>query len=185
MFTFLKSSQMLLEDVVASGTLPVASPTNFDKELTASYEAVAARLGVAITPSKSATPFRDWLAKGGIPSYDHNKVQRYLDRELGHNRGAGQWGWRRARTNDRIPHRRFCAAPFLEQQYRKPIPLPVLLTMERIVTKFPAAQFFISDALTRSEQEAIRMALRDPFLLAIVGDEWHIVERWDEPRFRP
>lgn len=62
--------------------------------------------------------------------------------------------------------------------YAKPVPLPVLLTIEAIQQRVPDALFFVSD-------EARRMPERvDPFLMVLVAGERYIVERWDEPSFR-
>lgn len=62
--------------------------------------------------------------------------------------------------------------------YSKPIPLPVLLTVENIQHRLPEACFFISDEAQRMTQPV------DPFLMVLVGNERYIVERWDEPNFR-
>ena len=61
--------------------------------------------------------------------------------------------------------------------YDKPVPYPVLVTVDRIKARFPATDFRISD-------EAIRQAtVKDPFLMVIHEDRRYIVERWDEPGF--
>ncbi|MBU6430224.1 MAG: hypothetical protein KGR26_14505, partial [Cyanobacteria bacterium REEB65] len=64
--------------------------------------------------------------------------------------------------------------------YKKPIPMPVLLTVREISKAFPSAQFFVSD-----EASEMPGAPKDPFLLVRLHGENFIVERWDEPGFVP
>ena len=54
----------------------------------------------------------------------------------------------------------------------------MLLTVKAIVDAVPGAQFFVSD-----EMQGQRIP--DPFLMVVVAGETFIVERWDEPAFRP
>lgn len=62
--------------------------------------------------------------------------------------------------------------------YSKPVPMPVLLTVQRIVEKFPEAKFYVSDKAN------VQIEPRDPFLLVVHLDQQYIIERWDEPSFR-
>jgi hypothetical protein len=60
----------------------------------------------------------------------------------------------------------------------KPIPYPVLLTIDAVVQAFPMVRLFVSDEM-REE------AIPDPFLLVKLGRDEFVIERWDEPAFRP
>jgi hypothetical protein len=65
---------------------------------------------------------------------------------------------------------------FLKEQYRRPIPLPVLLTIEKILTEVPDAHFYISQS---ADENA------DPFLNVTGRNCCHfIVERWNEPNYQ-
>jgi hypothetical protein len=60
--------------------------------------------------------------------------------------------------------------------YNKPIPMPVMLTIDRIESLYPSARFYVSDIRD----------VKDPFLAVTVdgADTFFVIERWDEPSFR-
>lgn len=64
--------------------------------------------------------------------------------------------------------------------YAKPVPMPVLATVARLLEKVPDAKFFISDETTLAER------FKDPFLAVQLpgSEELYVIERWDEPSFR-
>lgn len=65
------------------------------------------------------------------------------------------------------------------ETYGKPVPIPVLRTIQRVLEIEPKARFFVSDETSLAER------FRDPFLAVQLpgGDELHVIERWDEPSF--
>ena len=62
--------------------------------------------------------------------------------------------------------------------YGKPVPYPVLLTVDRIRSQFPTAQFRVSDDAPLQGD-----VVKDPFLMVSYGGSSYIVEKWDEPGF--
>jgi hypothetical protein len=86
----------------------------------------------------------------GLPVYKRHEVANYLDREYGqcqHERPT--WGWRPMRAAD-------AQGPRAEvkkndeiltgfDSYEKTRALPVLLTVQVLLTEFPTAKFFVSD----------------------------------------
>ena len=56
------------------------------------------------------------------------------------------------------------------------IPIPVMLTIDRIESLYPSARFYISDIRD----------VKDPFLAVTVdgADTLFVIERWDDPNFR-
>lgn len=142
--------------------------------------------------------FRQTLAEAGLRRYDRKAVAAYLDHLWGCARTipiAGQfsnrhvpWGWRPLRVADVTDGAgSMIFSPTNTNRilvgvepYNKPVPLPVLLTVQRLLAAEPSAKFYVSDLLQEHEQPANR----DPFLMVVVGGEAFIVERWDEPSFR-
>lgn len=98
------------------------------------------------------------------------------------------WGWRPARSRDASQTDAGWGHVALSgpnghiqgyvRQYDKPIPIPVLLTMERVADKFPDVRMYVSDELDPRE------FVRDPFLMVVHLGKRYIIERWDEPNYR-
>lgn len=142
--------------------------------------------------------FRQTLAAAGLRCYDRKAVAAYLDHQWGRARWVRDdsgfnsrhrhipWCWRPLRDRDRVETHLIFGVSETDQllssvaPYNKPVPLPVLLTVQRLLAAEPAARFYVSDQLKSHEQPANR----DPFLMVVVGGEAFIVERWDEPSFR-
>jgi hypothetical protein len=118
------------------------------------------------------------LVDENIRVYDYGKVCRFLDRKLGK-----EWKWLPLREIDRqeFPGGTWshevegAKRYFGETRYNRPVPLPVLLTVQKIVEKVPEARFFVSGI----ERDA------DPFL-CVTTKLLHVtvIERWDEPDYR-
>jgi hypothetical protein len=113
--------------------------------------------------------------------YDYAKVAAYLDeqcRQLEEKRKPGEfhsyeWRWH--------PIREYWSVySWLPKQsnevYNKPIPPEAFPTIERILSHYPEALFYVSDIRN----------FQDPFLAVTVkgADKMHVIERWDEPSFR-
>lgn len=176
--------------VVADGRdgLRKEEPTGLSADEYAEYQRVATKVGFAPRGLKS-NELRQYLRDAGIRVYPMDAVQKYLNGKYGEadgQRGA-KWVWKPLRSADGLSihgawqsgHLVNGAVAREQAPYGKPVPLPVLLTVERIADKFPDALFFVSD-----EYDA--PPIGDPFLAVVYGEDSEpvIVERWDEPVFR-
>lgn len=150
----------------------------------AEYAALAAELNVE---AGALERFRGLVRERGISVYDRAQVQEYLHVKYGIPPGdltqRVVWGWRPLREDDRIDDWGLAEANGAVQPaarpYIKPIPFPVLLTVKAIVDQVgPAARFFVSDDMHGER-------IPDPFLLVMIEGHEFVVERWDEPAFRP
>lgn len=152
-----------------------------DMALLKQHAALSERLGV---PSLSRgellrAQFEDALREWGLRIYDPVQVRAFLKSHYGR-RG---WGFRPLREADRRKDRRWWDDDSRgqiqdgAQIYNKPIPYPVLLTVERVSQRFEEARFYVSDERRASD-------VRDPFLLVLIGGHEYIIEQWDEPNYR-
>jgi hypothetical protein len=192
MFEFAVTTAGLSAAVDRTKTVPVVVAPTSDDSFQEDYTRIASKLGVSRTPTQDGFPLKAWLGAAGIACYGEVAVQHYLQRVLGRNSQTyntlhQSWFWRSVREQDHERPRRFAGAhvgPVIiihsGATYAKPIPYPVLLTMERVHDQFSNATFYISDHYTSDEKDA----LRDPFLLVVVDSERYVIERWDEPSFR-
>jgi len=112
-----------------------------------------------------------------IHVYNGSQVVNYLDKELG-----DTWQWRGLRDSD-VEHlagwsqdyKNARDVSFSDRKYNGAIPLPVLLTVKKIMKAVPEAHFYVS----ATEEDG------DPFLsVAHRNSPTYIVERWNEPGFR-
>lgn len=163
------------------------NPGVLDSDIMKEYNRVALKLGVSARVSEKPTKLAQTLRDLMIPVYDQAKVEEYMDRQAASK--IQQWGWyplvHRSILDAVLPIRRVSATAWPHSrgamqrtQYAENIPLPVLLTAERISDACGSdAEFFVA-AFTLSP---------DPFLgvrLKSNPSEFFIVERWDEPSFR-
>jgi hypothetical protein len=174
------------------------------------YEGLSLKLGVSIGKSpKVQVRLRAFLAEQGIPVYDQEEVEEYLDRKVA-KIGAKKhfWGWFNVRVGDRsevaynrISPQRFLTdyyhrqyqrrglrmvanGSLLDRLYRDRIPYPVLLTAEKIEDQFGKdVSFYVASVALVSDY--VKPVPVDPFLAVVVPpNTWYIIERWDEPGFR-
>jgi len=153
---------------------PMAVTTE-EEEFQAEYQRVAKKLGVEIfaIPGKDLENF---LREEGIPVYSQAKVEAYMDKK-------GFWSWFRMRGRDqsrvipRTDNKNTSMGRANGMYYPNAIPIPVLLTAERIVDKFGDSVGFYVAAIDKHP---------DLFLgvFHYQTGEFFIVERWDEPGFR-
>jgi hypothetical protein len=160
--------------------IPTRGPVGVDlstNELT-EYIAVADRIGIK-SGAVIQERLRHCLRDENIHQYNNRQVVEFLNEKL----GKDKWHWRGMRQCDvdelsdgwgmTINGQRIS---FSDNVYDDKIPLPVLLTIEKIQKVVPEVNFYISTAGLPDE---------DPFLLVTkrnIGT--YIVERWDEPDFR-
>lgn len=121
-----------------------------------------------------------FLHDENIHVYDNKQVVEYLDQELG-----SDWEWRGLRQADvnelgATGKWHTTGGPrevmFANRPYRGAIPLPVLLTIQKVQKAVPEVCFYISSPKGNDG---------DPFLMLTtryMGP--YVIERWDEPSFR-
>jgi hypothetical protein len=156
----------------------VAEPDGPD----ATYLALAAKLHVGNAAILEAKLERVLHAEM-IPVYEYAKVTAYLDHLVAKRnyeevnvKGPwfrSEWSWFSLRKGE---HKGIREAKVVKPVYQGAIPLPVLMTIDKIQSQLPEARFFISQV----------KEVPDPFLaVSVPGSEklW-VVERWDEPGFR-
>ena len=165
------------------GNEPVRAPQVSAAAVTdlpdAEYVRLSQRLGVNQIPLQ-VVELTKVVHEMALGIYDYRSVVNYLDAQEQHinsDRTAWrryEWNWhpiRSAREFGRSRPERVSM-----DLYNKPIPYPVLLTIERIESRFPKACFYVSDL----------RGVSDPFLAVTVegADTLLVIERWDEPAFR-
>lgn len=142
------------------------------------YAKVASAIGLVTGPILEER-LEHCLQVNSIDCYSSRGVWDFLDIKL----GEGKWVWAglRQKDCDELPsswhtsvHRR--KVSFSDTPYNRIIPLPVLLTVQKIATEVPEVNFYVSQS---ADENA------DPFLLVTTRTiGLFIVERWDEPDFR-
>lgn len=164
----------------------------------AEYARAAAAVGF-VPGGLIAEAMRLFLSESGILVYPMPKVHAYLTGQYGAEKKdedrsswtgmVATWVWHPLRSADQnesatnwdarrqTRHSKNGSVAREQSVYGKPLPLPVLLTVEKIATRFPDALFFVSD-------EYHAPPIMDPFLMVLYGGEQFVVERWDEPSFR-
>lgn len=123
-----------------------------------------------------------FLVENGICVYPTERVVQYLDSKFGKGRFKSTWCWRPLREKDRdinlFLHRHKRGNGCINNTagwYGRQVPLPVLLTVEKIHKAFPEVCFYVSDSAKPA----------DPFLMVTaIGVGSFIIERWNEPSFR-
>ncbi len=157
-----------------------ATVTSEDVEFSAEYERVAAKVGVLRRPIQTTSAkLIEVLKEEGIDVYPLAKVEKYLD-------SKGYWYWfplnhntvRVDEFNRETAHDHVTIFGGVKRQvFNQPIPLPVLLTTERIL-----------DRLGDQVSFWVAATGKDPFLaVTLNSDESNklfVIERWDEPSFR-
>lgn len=168
---------------------PQAAPVVVPEKADDNYKALATKLGLRVVVAQ--TEFVEFLAAEGIPTYDADEVHKWLkaksDKQTKRAGTHVYYGWlplRQADLNKAYTDGTSMASMGLLTQdgglvksvYSKPVPYPVLLTVEKLVNKFGnQVSFWVSEIAKEL----------DPFLMVIApdGSRW-IIERWDEPGFR-
>jgi len=154
----------------------------------AEYARLANKLGTHVRGPALEGELAQALRELMIPVYDRAKVEGYLDEH-------GYWGWfplsvvqpraiiHRVNNVSHRPSYYYGGMATNDPDYGVPnaayaeaVPLPALLTAERILDRLPSTLFYIAAA----------RSFPDPFLAAVDGvtGETFVIERWDEPGFR-
>lgn len=179
------------------------TPLVIERDVLTQHAALAAKLGLHSPAMQEIkrSEFETFLRDSGLRLYDEKQVAVYLTSKYGVEKKASDdslsptWGWRPAREVD-SENRQFgftgrwvfssgrSSIPNGQihtdvMWYQKLIPIPVLLTIERVVDKFPEdVGLFISDEFDPRE------LVKDPFLMVVYLGKHYIIERWDEPNYR-
>ncbi len=138
------------------------------------YIALATELGIE-SAAVDEQRLRKAICELGLMVYDYDKVDAWLTRKANEKSGGTRyrWTWKGLREKDRTG---MSTSPV----YPHAVPMPVLLTVQKLSEEVDTAMFFVSD------YEAV---VPDPFL-AVTTRAMHaenkflVVERWDEPGFR-
>ena len=153
-----------------------------DTSLLEQHAQLSERLGVAPISQGELLrrSFKSALSEWGLRRYEGAQVRAFLTYQY----GRKDWCFRPLREADRREHAQWWDEDLSRgaiqtglRVYAKPIPMPVLLTIDRIVERFPSAKFYVSDERRPSD-------VSDPFLLILIDEEEYIIERWDEPNYR-
>lgn len=163
------------------------------------YEVLARKLHIPVPKQPSEVVLQHVLSSLSIAVYNLSAVRSYLIEK----RPKDHWViWSRLTENtpsralfvkfrnfdspeyDRMTHGRISSV-----QYKKPVPYPVLLTIDAIVkeakTYGVTPTFFVSDFAEKNVSPRPQLRL-DPFLAVGTtdSDAFFVIERWDEPGFR-
>jgi hypothetical protein len=157
---------------------PARKPVLNDEEM-AEYIRVSKGIGIDCCSDLVREKLLHCLHDEHIHIYNNAQVVRYLDHKLG-----DDWEWRGLRSVDAKllagwrtgPDSEVRRVRFSSEPYRGAVPLPVLLTVDKIQAAVPEVYFYVS---------APKNDDGDPFL-AVTSKHlgMYIVERWDEPNFR-
>lgn len=185
MFGFRKQNSTLV--IPKELPLPVKAPIGSGLESNQRKEYLQASTKIGLF---GAAQLRMILEENLIETFPLDKVCDYLDHVYKYENKEDEsatWGWRGLRRidcNERVwgspPRHTFLVGP-----YRKEIPLPVLLTFDKIQSLMPEEGMvfgFISDEISAADRAS------DPFLAVLTRNgtsgELIVVERWNEPGFR-
>ncbi len=169
---------------------PIAYPIEIPKppDVPKDWAKLANKLGVHI-PETPNPAFEKALNEIVVGAYDEKEVDRYLRK---HTPFGKRWCWRPLNHDGLYHNEAYMQAGLWVSSrsdgpgehgqvwlrvYDKPIPYPVLVTVDKIVEKLgDSVKFLVSDYQTKG--------LPDPFLMVAGLSKRKIVERWDEPGFR-
>lgn len=179
-------------NAVVPTSMPITVAVSAEADTLKQHAALCNKLGIYSTAAAdiSRTEFEQALSEWGLRQYDRKQVAAYLTSQYGPPRegrsgrpAQATWGYRPLMAQDAynlgaqyITANGVVCNGGTVTSYVKPVPLPVLLTVEKIAERFPKAEFFVSDELTVTE-------VKDPFLLVRHAGKDYIIERWDEPGY--
>ncbi len=160
------------------------APDTSQREFLTGYQRLAAKIGYHCVEAERVLAEGDlieWLHEQAMPVYDYEAVKQYLDATVAEmNAGPAdgvhhRWGWMPLRQCDTKTN----MGGGRQEVYIKPIPYPVLCTIEKLVDQFgERVNLLVSDIYT--------VPKADPFLAVSVpgSQRLFVIERWDEPKFR-
>lgn len=157
--------------IVVSSTV---TPSELEEQI-----AIETKLGISPSREVLKSKLLKCIEDEGINVYPRSQVVKYLDEKLGNT-----WVWMGLRKVDSehlgerwVSHQEPARdVSFSDEVYSETIPLPVLLTVEKISKAVPEVHFYVS---------SLPEPKGDPFLFVTcqkIGG--YVVEKWDEPGFR-
>lgn len=171
------------EPAKAKAPIPTSGPVrkpSLDDAAMEEYAKVSAAVGIDCCTDLTRERLVRCLREENIHVFSTTQVVAYLDDKLGL-----EWEWRGLRKLDakHMPDGTWSHTvgerkiKFAGDVYRGAVPLPVLLTVQKIQAHdIPDIYFYVS---ARKDEDG------DPFLM--ITSRWlgvYVVERWDEPNFR-
>ncbi len=172
-------------EAVVKETVPVAESEDLSipSDEFSQYRRIADKIGWR-SDSVDDERFRHFFAENGINVFPIEKVESYLNSEFGpYKQGTPTWYWRPLREKDMQAQLGMSGRDRKNGQinndgwYQLEVPLPVLMTIEKIYDAIPEARFYVSESVEEG----------DPFLM-VTGSGFtgavFVIERWNEPSFR-
>ena len=160
------------------------------------YRRISNKLGTAFAEPLSTIDLTKYLADNSMTIYPMDKVQKYLDTKVaempkgrtydgwGNSRMTSKWTWNWLALREQDVVKK--SGNFSKVYGTKPIPVEVLMTIEKIVDDLGATRlhFYVSDFVKASRPTPKPV---DPFLAVCASTskaKLFVIERWDEPSFR-
>lgn len=153
-----------------------------EREFLSEYQRVAKKIGYDCIEARTKLGEADlleFLNAECISIYDIAQVTAYMNHIIAEMNAQQcafishlyNWQWVSVRSGAK-------SNGFGATSYTKPIPYPVLCTMEKLVDRFgDQVEFHVTDI--------VQVPKPDPFLaVSIPGGQKFVIERWDEPKFR-
>lgn len=179
---FIRQRDEILRAGPAPDPVAVAVEIPEEEQTLMDYVALAKELGIT-SAQVAEMELRLWLRAEAIHVYDMESVKLYMDEKVRKEKPGHNWAWRGLREADH--HRQIARANPAQNRssipwpspYPHAVPMPVLLTVKRILERFKdAVSFYVTDYQVQKP---------DPFLAVQLHDSpLFVVERWDEPSFR-
>jgi len=125
-----------------------------------------------------------FLAENFIEEYPLESVKKYMDAlcEAGRQGIMSRlvWGWHPLRAQDVEPAEAAKGGRG-GKQYTKPVPYPVLQTVKLIADRFHDQVRFCVTDVERIPDPFLSVGAKTPEGMFKI----HVIERWDEPKYRP
>jgi hypothetical protein len=165
--------------VVPSKSAVAVSDPGCDAE----YQALARELGIFQANLVNAE-LEAFLAENFIEEYPLESVKKYMDAlcEAGRLGIMSRlvWGWHPLRAQDVEPAEAAKGGRG-GKQYTKPVPYPVLQTVKLIADRFHDQVRFCVTDVERIPDPFLSVGAKTPDGMFKI----HVIERWDEPKYRP
>lgn len=173
-----KTAAPLYDGVVSESAESILRKTAVPED----YDALAKKIGI-VARIGSRVDLLQGLTDEGISVLSLASVEAYLDKK-------GSWKWFPLRIVDQqhygyvLPRATATKYPFSygylkAHPYSKPIPYPVLLTVEKLVARFGSEIQFYVAAIDDYPDPFLGCMLKGGGIAPLV-----VIERWDEPSFR-
>lgn len=147
----------------------------------AEYTRLASKLGTRYAEKFDTRALAKYLKDHDIQVYPLADVREYLGRICKEKQEKSRYGtnfrwlWHPLRAVDKTDNFTYRNGSKAAQIYPHPVPVEVLMTVDKIVMDLGARpKFYVTKVQNFS----------DPFLGVTAGGQMFVIERWDEPTFR-